>query len=84
MNTITATKARNNLFGVLHSAIKSYIPTRIKTKEGSAIVLSEKDYESILETAKLTSIPGFVNSIKVADEQIKTGEYKSLDEVFEA
>jgi len=82
MDTITATGARSDLFNILKSVIKGHLFTRIKTKEGSAILLSEEDYESIMETAKLMSIPGMTKSIKKADAEIKNGDVYSMDEIF--
>ncbi len=45
--------------------------------------LAEENYESVMETRKLLSIPGFYESIKEADKQIAKGETYSLDEVFD-
>ncbi len=44
---------------------------------------AEEDYESVMETRRLLSIPGFYESIKEADKQIAKGETYSLDEVFD-
>ena len=44
--------------------------------------MSEEDYESLLETAQLLSIPGFLESIQKADKEIKNGETHSMDDVF--
>lgn len=82
MNTITATDARTNWFKLLNSAIKGHFSTRIRTKDGTAILLSEEDYESILETAELLSVPGFKESIAEADKEIERGETYSFNKVF--
>ena len=38
-------------------------PVSVSTKEGNAIILSEDDYNSIMETLYLTSIPGMREKI---------------------
>lgn len=82
MNTLTATNARSNLFKILKQTISGHQLTRISSKEGSAILLSEDDYESLMETAELLSIPNFKKSIQKADKEIEKGELYSIDEVF--
>ena len=82
MNTITATNARSNLFKLLKHTIKAHSLVRISSKEGTAILLSEDEYESLLETAELLSIPGFKKSIDKANKDIKNNDVFSIDEVF--
>jgi len=82
MKSITATNARAYLFKILKDIIKGHRHIRITSKEGNAILLSEEDYESIIETAHLLSIPGLMDSIKKADEEIERGETYSMDEIF--
>ncbi len=82
MNTLTATNARVNLFKLLKQTIRGHLHTRISSKEGNAILISEEDYESLLETAELLSISGFKESILEADKEIKNGDVVSMDEAF--
>ena len=82
MKSVTATDARSSLFKILKNTIKGHRHIRITSKEGNAILLSEEDYESLLETAELLSIPGFLDSIKNADKEIENGEIFTIDEVF--
>ncbi len=82
MNTLTATKARVNLFKLLKQTVKGHLHTRISSKEGNAILISEEDYESLLETAELLSIKGLKESISKADKEIENGELISIDEAF--
>ncbi len=44
--------------------------------------MSEEDYESLVETLELLSIPGFHESIRLADQEIEEGETCSMDELF--
>ena len=82
MTTITATKARSNLFQLLKKTIKWHMHTKISSKEGNAILLSEEDYENLIESIELMSIPGLKESVKKAKKEIKRGEVCSYDEVF--
>ena len=82
MNTLTATSARSNLFKILKQTISGHLLTRISSKEGSAILISENDYESLMETAELMSVSGLKKTISKADKEIDSGDTYSLDEVF--
>ena len=82
MVKITATKARNDFFNLLKKSIHGHEPVRINTGDGDAIMISEADYESLLETLELLSTPGLAESVAVAREEISRGETYSLDEVF--
>ena len=83
MNTINATKARSNLFNLIKRIVKGHRQIKITSKEGTAVLLSEEEYENLLETLHLLSIPGFKESVKQADEEISRGETYSIDEAFE-
>ena len=82
MTTLTATKARERLFDVLKRSVKGHAPIRITSKSGDAVLLSEDDYESLLETLELLSDPEFAKSLREARADIKAGRTKSLKEVF--
>lgn len=62
MTNINATNFRRNLFGYLNQAIEYNDVINISTKQGNAVVLSEEDYNGLLETVYLLSDP------KVRDE----------------
>jgi len=64
MATITATKARNNLYSLIDEANNSHIPIQITGKRGNAVLVSEDDWRAISETIHLSTIPGMVESIK--------------------
>ena len=82
MTTFTATQARQNLFDVLKRSIKGHAPVRITSKTGDAVLISQEDYESLLETLELLSEPGMAKSIKEARADIKAGRTRSLKDVF--
>jgi len=82
MITLTITSVRSNLFQIVKKIIKGRVPTRVSSKDGNVIIISEEDYESLLETAELLSNPGILKSIKKADKEILKGELYTFDEVF--
>lgn len=82
MVKISATKARIEFFDLLKKSIRGHETVRINTREGDAILISEEDYESLLETIELMSTPGLAKSIGKARKEIERGETYSLDEVF--
>lgn len=82
MTVLTATKARQNLFDILKKSVKGHVPVKIKSKTGDAVLLSEEDYEGLLETLELLSTPGMARSLREAMADIRAGRTKSLKEVF--
>jgi prevent-host-death family protein len=64
MKTITATKARANLYKILDETNDSGEPIQITGKRANAILLSENDWRAISETLYLLSIPGMRESIR--------------------
>ena len=80
--TVTATEARQNLFKLVKKSVKGHVPVRISSKEGDAVLVSEEDYEGLLETLELLSIPGMRKSIQEARADIRAGRTKLLKEIF--
>ena len=63
MTTITATRARKELYNLVDDVSQSHEPVQIAGKRHSAVLISEEDWRSIQETLYLTSIPGMKHSI---------------------
>ena len=82
MTTIPATTARRNFFDLVKGAAEGHQTYRIHHRKGTAILLSEDDYEGLLETLDLLSVPGFRASIKRSLRQAQTGQTVSMDELF--
>ena len=82
MKTITASRARTELFTLLKGTVKGHRQVRITTKEGNTILMSEEDYESLVETLQILSEPGLKESIRKADREIERGETVSIEEAF--
>lgn len=63
MAIINATKARNNFFKLIDTALTTHEPVYVTSKNGNVVLLSEEDYRSIQETMYLCSIPGLKDKI---------------------
>ncbi len=70
------TNFRKNLFELINQTIKYNEPVNVVTKDGNAIVLSEDDYNGLLETLELLSTPGM-------KEKIVEGMNTPIDECLE-
>ncbi|MDR2025741.1 MAG: type II toxin-antitoxin system Phd/YefM family antitoxin [Hungatella sp.] len=57
------TNFRKNIFGLLEQTIKYNEPVNISTKDGNAVIISEGDYNGLMETLYLNSIPGMREKI---------------------
>jgi len=58
MTNTNATNLRKNLFGYLNSAVEFNDIINVNTKKGNAVILSEQEYNGLIETLHLCSIPG--------------------------
>ncbi len=73
MNNISITHFRKNIFTLLEQTIRFNEPLYINTKNGNAVVLSEEDYNGLMETLALTSNP-------VLKEKLLEGLHTPLSE----
>ncbi|OVE78935.1 antitoxin [bacterium I07] len=64
MKTVTATKARSNLYNLIDEASTEHEPVQITGKRSNAVLISEEDWRAIQETLYLLSIPGMRESIR--------------------
>lgn len=69
MKTIEESIFKKDPSGVLDSVIKLGKPVMVTTKEGNAVLISESEYRSMVETIALMSNPEFVKGLKKAEEQ---------------
>ncbi|MBF1017096.1 MAG: type II toxin-antitoxin system Phd/YefM family antitoxin [Lachnospiraceae bacterium] len=67
------TNFRKNIFSLLEQTILYNEPVHILTKDGNAVVLSEEDYNGLIETLYLSSVPDM-------KEKIIEGLHTPLDE----
>lgn len=57
------TNFRKNIFGLLEQTIRFNEPISISTKDGNAVIISEEDYNELMETLHLSSIPAMNGKI---------------------
>lgn len=75
MLNVNITNFRKNIFSILEQTIKYNEPVNISTKEGNAVVLSEEEYNGMMETLYLSSMPA-------TKENIIEGLNTSIDDCF--
>lgn len=80
MTNTNITNFRKNIYELLETTIKYNEPINVSTKNGNAVVLSEDDYNSIMETLHILSVPGLKDEI-VEGLNADAGEFVSEDEV---
>ena len=73
MKRVNVTNLRNNIYEYLNQTICYNEPITISTKNGNAVILSEEDYNNLMETLYINSVPG------LKDDLIK-GMKDSLEE----
>ncbi len=76
MINTNVTNFRKNIFSLLEQTVKFNEPVNITTKEGNAVIISEEDYNGLMETLYLTSIP-------TMKEKIQKGLSTPLDECLQ-
>lgn len=64
MTTLTATKARARLYGLIDQVASEHSPVHISGKRHSAVLIGDEDWRAIQETIHLLSIPGMRESIR--------------------
>jgi antitoxin YefM len=74
MVTLNASRARQRLFELLRGVIDKNQTCRIVYKTGEAVLLSEDEYDSMVETLYLLSSPGFKKAFSKARDDIKRGK----------
>ena len=80
MTNINITNFRKYIYALLEQTINYNEPINISTKNGNAVVLSEEDYNSLIETLYITSVPNLKEElIKRASDNEE--EFVSEDEV---
>ena len=57
------TNFRKDIFGMLEQTVKYNEPINVNTKDGNAVIISEEDYDGLMETLYLSSITGMKEKI---------------------
>ncbi len=80
MYNTNITNARANLYNLLEMAIDDSEIINISTKNGNAIIISEADYHSLMETLYLSSDPAYKQSL-IDGKNTPVSECMSEEEV---
>ena len=64
MININVTNFRKDIYELLEKTIKYNEPINISTKNGNAVVISEEDYKSLIETLYISSVPDLKKDIQ--------------------
>ena len=72
MTNVNITNLRKDIYELLEETIKYNEPLNISTKKGNAVVIPEEDYNNLMETLYISSIPELKDRIlKGLKEDIK-------------
>ena len=64
MINTNVTNFRKQIFELIDQTVKYNEPINISTKSGNAVLISEEDYNNLVETMYLNSIPGMSEKLK--------------------
>ena len=82
MEKLTVAAAQKDLMNLVKSVTEENKVYEIEISQESAVLISQKNYESLQETLELLSIPGLRESLQKSLQQIADNETYSLDEVL--
>ena len=80
MTNTNITNFRRDIYELLKQTIKFNEPINISTKDGNAVLISESDYNGLMETLYLTSIPKMKEKL-IKGKNISKEECVSEEEV---
>ncbi len=80
MTNVNISNFRENLYQYVRNTVKHNDVININTKDGNAVVLSEEDYNGLIETLYLNGSKKTIEDIKEA-ENTPQNEKISLDEI---
>lgn len=69
MSTANATEFRKNLFNTLDNVIEYNDLVTVNTRKGNVVILSEEDYNGMVETIYLLSQKGLLKRIKEGEKE---------------
>ena len=69
MSTTNVTELRKNLFNTLDNVIEYNDSVTVNTRKGNAVILSEEDYNGMVETIYLLSQKGLLKKIKEGEKE---------------
>lgn len=80
MNTVTMSEARAGFKNTFSNVIDNHEPTLITNQRmGNVVMLSQEDYESMVETMYLLSTPANAKRLNKSVDNIRAGNFKIVD-----
>ncbi|MBQ9298269.1 MAG: type II toxin-antitoxin system Phd/YefM family antitoxin [Clostridia bacterium] len=77
MTNTNITNFRKNIYKLLESAVEYNETINVSTKKGNAVIMSEEDYNNLIETLYISSIPNLKEDIT---EGLKEDIKECIDE----
>lgn len=68
MSVINITNARLKLYELTKQILESHEHVVVTGKKGNIVMLAEEDFEALLETAYLQSVPGLAKDAKLLND----------------
>lgn len=82
MSFLTATDARASLFELLRGANERHEVYHIRHRHGDAVLMSQDEYDSLMETLALLSAPGFREGYAQAVAEASAGDTLPFEDIF--
>ena len=82
MPVLTIAEAKKTFTHLVKDVNQHHSTYHIHDEAGDAVLMSEEEYEGLLETLELLSIPDFRKSIAKSVSQMKKGQTFSMADVF--
>ncbi len=80
MNTVSFSRARNNLKSILDEVVSNFTTTIITRRDSEdAVVMSLENYNSIMETLHLLRSPANAEHLKESISQLESGQTVEKD-----
>lgn len=80
MTNTNITNFRKNAFAYIEQAITYNDVINVNTKKGNAVIMSEEDYNGLMETLYLSSVPGLKESILEAAKEPISEQTKYVED----
>jgi antitoxin YefM len=82
MSAVTATAARKELFELIRRALHGHEAVHIQHRDGGVVLISADDYDGLLETLELLTVPGLLNSLAEANADVAAGRTMTVEHVL--
>ncbi len=82
MKNLTATNARKDFFELVRGATECHEIYHIRHRKGAVVLLSEDEYDSLVESIELLSSTKFRKDFARSRNEAETGETFGFEDVF--